>query len=135
MVKLGKDSVGVVRFELGVKILFLVHIDEAHTSTSVVVVKVFVLNGNMVFSFLEFRDIQENESFRVVGGCLMSIDHDFLDVLALKVDWQLGGNGCKGEGEFRKSVVVSSFLENDVKVVGDGSLFDDIVSGLCSLLG
>ncbi len=135
MVELGKNSIGIIRFELSVKILFFVNIDKANTSTSIVVVQVSVLDGDMVKPFLEFRDFKENESFRVVDESLMAIYHHFLDVLALEVDWQLGGNGGEGEVKFRKTIVVSAFFEDDVEVIGDGSLLNNSVSGLCSLLG
>ncbi len=72
-----EDSVGIIRFKLGVKILFFVDIDEADAATSIIVIKVSVLDGNMVDTFLEFRDVQENESFGVIEGSFLAVDDDF----------------------------------------------------------
>ena len=77
MVELCEDSVGIIRFELSVKILFFINIDEADAATSIIVVKVSVLNGNMVDAFLEFRNVQENESFGVIERSFLAVDDDF----------------------------------------------------------
>ena len=64
----------------------------------------------MVLPFLEFRNVQENESFRVVERSLMAIYYYLLYVLALEVNWQLGGKGVEGEVKFRKTIVVSALF-------------------------
>ena len=53
LIELSENSIGIIRFELGVKILFFININEAAASTSIIVVLVAVLNGNMIFTFLE----------------------------------------------------------------------------------
>lgn len=110
LVELCKDSIGIIRFELSVKILFFIDIDEADAATSIIVVKVSVLDGNMVDAFLEFRNVQENESFGVIEGSFLAVDENFWDALALEIDCQLGWDGGEGESEFRKSVVVSALF-------------------------
>ncbi len=75
LIELGKDSVGKVRFELGVKILFCVNINKAAASTSIIIVFVSILNSDMILSYFQFRSIQKNETLFLIDSCLFSIHY------------------------------------------------------------
>lgn len=135
LIELGEDSVGEIWFELCVQILLLVNVDEATASTSVIVVFVAILNGNVVFSYIKFGHIQQNKPFFVVQWGLLTVDDDFGDVLTLQIDGQLSWDFGQSEGKFWETVVVSAWFEVDVKIITDGSLLKDSVSCLCSFLG
>lgn len=66
LIKLSKDSVGIIWFKLSVKILFLVNINKAAATTTIVIVCIPILDGNMIFTLLKFRDVQQNISLFVV---------------------------------------------------------------------
>lgn len=48
-----EHSVGIIRFKLSIQILFLVHVNEAHATTTIVVVLVLVPYSNLVASLFE----------------------------------------------------------------------------------
>lgn len=59
-----EHSVGEVRLELSIKILFGINIDEANTSVSILIIDIGILNNDMVLrSFLQMRRWDMDGSF------------------------------------------------------------------------
>lgn len=63
LIEKGEDSACKIRFELGIKILFAVDVNEAHASIPILIVIVGILNNYSVFTTVQILLRQSNCSF------------------------------------------------------------------------
>jgi hypothetical protein len=97
LVEEGEDSTGVVSLELGVKILFSVDVNKAHTATSVVIVFVAIKNRNLIVVNSEFIDFEEQESVLGVDLNWLIVEKNFKNVGAFKVETEFRWDFVQGE--------------------------------------
>lgn len=111
MIKQNKDSVGVMGLELGIKILFLININKAHTAIAIIVIFSSICSCNIVYAFLKERNIKIKKSLFMVNLFnFLMIDCQSSNFFNFTVESQLLGNIKKCEFYFREPLVVGTWL-------------------------
>ena len=77
LVETRKHLIGLVGLELCVEVLFFVDIDKTSTPVSIIVVLVFVRNGNSIFALFELVMAQPDETFGLVNLASLRVEGHF----------------------------------------------------------
>ena len=77
LVETRKHLIGLVGLELCVEVLFFVDIDKTSTPVSIIVVLVFVRNGNSIFALFELVMAQPDETFGLVNLASLRVEDHF----------------------------------------------------------
>lgn len=134
LVETGKYPISVVRFKLSVNILFISWVDKADTTTTIIIVTIFIVDSYNICSHMKSCRFNQNESVHNFNHCYFSINNNSSGLFTFEVDGQLLGDTGEVEGDFWVSRVGFSFFKGDVKVVCEWAALDDCSPSLCSFL-